>query len=109
MKFLEVSTIFKKNDDVDKEYYRPVSVLFNLSKKRIMSNLLISFRKIFSAQHCLIYMLEISKNILDKEGCECATFINSSKAFNTIHHDSMISKLGASCFSEIALQYMRSY
>ena len=37
MNLSEVSTIFKKNDDVDKEYYRPVSVLFNLSKPRIMS------------------------------------------------------------------------
>ena len=37
MKFLEVSPIFKKNNDVDKVYYRPVSILFNLSKEKIMS------------------------------------------------------------------------
>ena len=74
-----------------------------------LTNLLIGFRKIHSAQHCTTYMLEISKNILDKGGCECATFINLSKAFNTIHHDSMISKLEAYGFSEYALQYMRSY
>ena len=30
LKFAEVSSIFKKNDDLDKENYRPVSVLFNV-------------------------------------------------------------------------------
>ena len=30
--FAEVSPIFKKNDDLDKENYRPASVLFNVSK-----------------------------------------------------------------------------
>ena len=31
LKLAEVSPIFKKNDDLDKENYRPVSVLFNVS------------------------------------------------------------------------------
>ena len=32
LKLAEVSPIFKKNDDLDKENHRPVSVLFNMSK-----------------------------------------------------------------------------
>ena len=32
LKLAEVSPIFKKNDDLDKENYRPASVLFNVSK-----------------------------------------------------------------------------
>ena len=32
LKLAEVSPIFKKNNDLDKENYRPVSVLFNVSK-----------------------------------------------------------------------------
>ena len=32
LKLAEVSSIFKKNDDLDKENYRPVSVLLNVSK-----------------------------------------------------------------------------
>ena len=31
-KLVEVIPIFKKNDDLDKENYKPVSVLFNMSK-----------------------------------------------------------------------------
>ena len=56
-----------------------------------------------------MYMLEIWKNILDKIGYVCAMFMNLSKTFDTIHHDLMISKLGAYGFSQDALQYMRSY
>ena len=36
-------------------------------------------------------------------------FMDLSKAFDTIHHDLMIAKLGAYDFSQDALQYMRSY
>ena len=32
LKFVEVSSIFKKINDPDKENYKPVSVLFNVSK-----------------------------------------------------------------------------
>ena len=32
LKLAEVSSIFKKNDDLDKENYRPVIVLLNVSK-----------------------------------------------------------------------------
>ena len=78
LKFAEVSHIFKKNDDLDKENYRPVSVLFNVLKvfEKIicshidalmqdkLSNILTGFRKNHSTQHCLIYMFENWKNML---------------------------------------------
>ena len=122
LKLAEVSPIFKKNDDLDKENYRPVSVLFNVSKvfERIiysqidafmqdkLSNLLTGFRKNHSTKHCLMYMLENWKNMLDKRGYVCAMFMDLSKAFDTIHHDLMIVKLGAYGFSQDAIQYMRS-
>ena len=124
LKLAEVCPIFKKNDDLDKENYRPVNVLFNVSKvfEKIMysqtdafmqdklSNLLLTdFRKNHSTQHCFICMLENWKNMLDKGGYVCAMFMDLSKAFDAIHHDLMIAKLGAHGFSQEALQYMRSY
>ena len=68
LKAAEVSPIFKKNDDLEKENYRPVIVLPHMSKvfERIMytqiesfmedklSKLLTGFRKYHSTQHCLI-------------------------------------------------------
>ena len=112
----------KKNDDLDKENSKPVSVLFNASSvfERIMysqidafiqdklSNLLTGFRKNHSTQHCLMYMLEIWKMMPDKEGYVCAMFMDLSKAFDTIHNDLMVAKLGAYGFSQDALQYIRS-
>ena len=72
-------------------------------------NLLTGFRKNHSTQHCLMYMLENWKNMLDKGGYVCAMFMDLSKAFDTIHHDLMIAKLGAYGFSQDDLQYMRSH
>ena len=74
-----------------------------------LSNLLTCFRKNYSTQHCLMYMLENWKNMLDKGGYVCAMFMDLSKAFDTIHHDLMITKLEAYGLSQDALQYMRSY
>ena len=65
LKLAEVRPIFKKNDDLDKENYRLVSALFNVSKvfERIiysqidvfmqdkLSNLLTGFRKSHCTQH----------------------------------------------------------
>ena len=80
LKLAEVSPIFKKNDDLDKENYRPVSILphwSNVSEMIIykqidtfmrgkLSKLLTGFRKNHSTQHCLMSMLEMWKNTLDK-------------------------------------------
>ena len=78
LKLAEVSSIFKKNDDLDKENYRPVSVLLNVSKvfERIiysqidafmqdkLSNLLTGFRKNHSTQHyhaCYVHAWKLEK------------------------------------------------
>ena len=90
MKAAEVTPIFKKNDDLDKENYRPVSVLPHVSKiiERVMyiqienfmedklSKLLTGFRKNHSTQHCLVNMLEIWQSTLDKGGFVCAIFMD---------------------------------
>ena len=123
LKLQEVIPIFKKCDDLDKRNCRPLSVLLNVSKvfERIIysqidaftqykqSNLSTDFREHHNTQHCLMYMLEIWKNMLDKEGFVCAMFMDLSTGFDTVHHDLMIIKLGTYGFSQDSLQYMRSY
>ena len=90
LKVAEVTPIFKKNDDLDKENYRPASVLPHVSKitERVMyiqienfmgdklSKLLTGFRKNHSTQHCLVNMLEKWKNTLDKSGFVCVIFMD---------------------------------
>ena len=74
-----------------------------------MQDKLSDFRENHSTQHCLMYMLENRKNMVDKEGYVCAMFMDLSKAFETIHYDLMIAKLGVYGFSQDPLRYMRSY
>ena len=50
---------------------------------------------------CLMYMLEIWKNMIDKGRYVCAMFMGLSKAFGTMRHDSMIAKLGVYGFSQM--------
>ena len=90
MKAVEVTLTFKKNDDLDKENYRPVSILPHVSKiiERVMhiqienfmqgklSKLLIGFRKKHSTQHCLVNMLEKWKNTLIKSGLVSVIFMD---------------------------------
>ena len=123
LKVAEVSPIFKKNDDLEKENYRPISVLPHMPKafERIMytqtesfmedklSKLLTGFRKNHSTQHCLINMLEKWKNALGKGGFVCAIFMDLSKAFDTVNHDLLIAKLGGYVFQKDALSFMKNY
>ena len=94
LKLAEVSPIFKKKDDLDKENYRPVSVLPHVSKvfERIMyhqindymkdklSKQLTGFRKNHSTQHCLSCMLEIWRKVLINEDI----FVQYSWAFQRL-------------------------
>ena len=117
LKLAEVGPIFEKNDDLDKENYRLVSILSHLSKvfEKIMykqfdtfmrdklSKILIGLRKNHSTQHCLMFMLEMWKNTLDKEGYVSAIFMDLSKVFDTLNHDLLIAKSGAYGFERDSL------
>ena len=79
LKLAEVSPIFPKKDDLDKENYRPATVLPHVLKVFArttyhqindfmtdkLSKELAGFRKNHTMQHCLISMLETWKKILD--------------------------------------------
>ena len=122
LKAAEVTPIFKKNDNLDKENYRPVSVLPHVSKvfERIMYiqienfmedkllKLLKGFRKNHSTQYCLLNMLAKWIKTLDKGGFVCAMFMDLPKAFETMDHDLLIAKLGAYDFQKDALVFMKS-
>ena len=72
MEYAVITTIHKKDEKTDKENYRPISILLNLSKVHdrlmynqiypyfltIFPNFQCGFRKGFNAQHCLLAMIE---------------------------------------------------
>ena len=123
LKHSEVIPLFKKEDPLKKENYRPVSLLPHLSKvferiiyKQIneymenkLSKFITGFRKLHGTQHSTVTMLEKLKKVLDKKEYICVLFMDLSKASDTINHDLLLAKLHAYGFSINALILMCSY
>ena len=106
-----------------KVYYRPVSILSNISKiherllfkqiseyfEPILSKFQCGFRKGYSAQHCLLAMLEKWKSAVDNKRNFGALLTDLSKAFDCLPHDLLLAKLNAYGFSLPALRLVQSY
>ena len=90
----------KKDDKTDKENDRPISILPTLSKvyerliydqmypffDQIFSKLQCGFRKGFSAEQCLIHMIEKWRTYLDTGGHDGTLLTDLSKPFDYIDH-----------------------
>ena len=123
MKYAEVTPIHKKDDKTDKENYRPISILPNLSKvyERLMYNQIYpyfqtifskfqcGFRKGFNTQHCLLAMVEKWRKTLDGGGETGAVLTDLSKAFDCIDHNLLIAKLNAYGFDKQSINFIYSY
>ena len=95
LKLAEVSPVFKKDDDLDEENYRNVSVLSYVPKvferivyneidsfmKDKLSKLLTGFRKNHSTQLCLMCMSEIRTGKLDNGDYVCPNIYGLIKGF----------------------------
>ena len=122
LKLSEVIPVCKKLNPLQKENYRPVSLLPHVSKvfERIihkqMSNYIrdklahsiTGFRKLHGTQNSLVMILEKWKRALDKGEYVSALFMDLSKAFDAINHDLLTTKLKAYGFSKEALKLMKS-
>ena len=67
------------------------------------------FRKRYSAQYCLLSMLEKSKSTIDNRKMFGALLTDLSKAFDRLSHDLLIAKLNAYGFSIAALRLVQNY
>ena len=98
MKLADVSSLYKKHDNLKKDNYRPVSVLPSLSKiyervmgqqlsdffDKIFSVLLSAFRKRYSCQSTLLNMIEHFKKSLDNGEYVACLSMDLSKAFDCL-------------------------
>ena len=75
----------------------------------LLSKYQCGFRKGFSAQHCLLAMVEKWKNAVDKGKVFGALLTDLSKAFDCLPHELIIAKLNACGFNLPALKLMHSY
>ena len=75
----------------------------------IFSKYRCGFRKGYSAQHCLLVMIEKWKKVADNGGAFGALLTDLSKAFDCIPHDLIIAKLEAYGFQIDALRLVYDY
>ncbi len=119
----EVTPIFKKNDNLDKNNYRPVSVLTSMSKmfEKIIVNQLVSyfndifspklsgFRKKHGCQDVILDFVEKNKNDVDNNKIVCAVLTDLSKAFDCLPHRLLVAKMHFYGVSDNSCKLIMSY
>ena len=123
LKRAEVIPIFKKDDMLVKKNYRPVSVLPCLSKvfesilieqmtaffDSIFSKYMSGFRKNHNCQDVLIRLVENCKTSLDNNKVNVVLLTDLSKAFDSLPHRLLLSKLKAYGLNTNACTLVSSY
>ena len=123
LKEADVVPVHKKKSKLSKENYRPISILPNISKvyerclydqmsnffEDVFSKYQCGFRKGYSAQHCLLVIIEKWKRIVDYGGVFGALLTDLSKALDCIPHDLFIARLEAYGFQIDALKLIYDY
>ena len=122
-KHAEVSPIYKKNDSLSKNNYRPVSVLTALSKvlesilceqlmtffSDVLCNSLSAYRAMYSTNNVLIKCVEEWKYAIDTKMVVGCVAMDLSRAFDSIPHGLTIAKLHAYGVANNACNLISSY
>ena len=124
-KIAKVRPIFKKGSRLEAVNYRPISLLPLISKVfekcihdqlqkyvtdfNIIYKFQSGFRSDFSADTCLSYMHNTILQGMDKGEYTGMVLIDLQKAFDTIDHQILLSKLKLLGLSESAISWIKSY
>ena len=125
LKIAKVIPIFKKDSPLECNNYRPISLLSNIDKifEKVMYCRLIKFletfnciyslqfgfRKKHSTNHTLINITENIRNALDSGQFACGIFVDLQKAFDTVDHEILLSKLNHYGIRGISNSWFKSY
>ena len=125
MKIAKVIPIFKKGNPLEMSNYRPISLLTSFSKIlekliytrtidffrscQILSNSQFGFREKHTTSHAILHFINNVANALDNHSHTIGIFLDYSKAFDTIDHDILLSKLSYYGVRGKALDWFRSY
>ena len=123
LKLSEIPPIFKSKDDLDKENFRPISILPCISKIfenvyyeqlynffcGILSSSLVAYRRNYGCQHVLTKLIQDSKSALDKGEFVGMILMDLSKAFDCLPHRLLLCKLRYYGITDDACTLFMSY
>ena len=125
LKIARVTPIFKTGDKQDISNFRPISILPIISKIyekvvliqilsfidkfKLLHNNQYGFRPNRSTTQAILDNLQFIYNNLDAGNTVLSIFLDFSKAFDSINHQILLSKLNKSGFRGITNQWFKSY
>ena len=125
LKIAKVVPIYKKDDQSQIKNYRPISVLPVISKifenamhsqlmeyftsHKLLSNLQYGFRPNRSTELATLELMDRNINYMNENHCPVNIYLDLSKAFDSLYHDILLSKLKYYGLQWKALQLIKSY
>ena len=122
-KMEQITPIFKKDDELNKANYRPVTVLPALNNiferllaaqlgdfyNSILSDYISSYRKFHSRETSLLRMTEEWRRMRDQGDTVAVVSMDLSKAFDVIQHSLLLAKLKAHGLDQASCALIKDY
>ena len=125
LKQAKIIPIFKKEDQQDCNNYRPISLLSNISKiiEKLVHRQLYGFLEFnnhlytnqfgfgnfHSTNHAIITITEKIRKAIDNGENTCSVFLDLQKAFDTVDHEILLSKLEHYGIRGVRLKWFKTF